>query len=317
MTRMKYMLAGALLLLAARPARAAGLRTQFGEVVVRNLKIGQTYSLQKMLNLPYRVTNTGEEPVNLVIDVIKIATETVKEGYELVPSTSWVTLSQREFPQLQANAEAVADIVVSIPDDESLLGRRFEAPIWARTQSPRGVIAVGMMSRLHIQVDSKRATEEELKYKPSDRQIANMDFTLFPAVGRVQGAAVGRVVDLTKEHKVSIKLVNPNETPLRLKIVSEPNWEALLEKPKGFVDAYNPKWLKPESDVVEVPANSLKDVKLTLEIPQEDRFYGRMFFFPVSVQLQDQEIASRVYYKLLVQMEPHPSTLKQKPEEKR
>lgn len=316
MTRMKNMLAMLILLLAARPAAAAGLRTQFGEVVVRNLKIGQTYSLTKMLNLPYRVINTGDEPVTLIVDVIKVATETVKEGYELVPSTSWVTLSRREFPQLQANAEAVSDIVVTIPDDEKLLGRRFEAPIWARTQSPKGVIAVGMMSRLLIQVDSKRATEEELKYKPSDRQIANLDFTLYPPVGRTENVALGREVDMTKEHKVSIKLINPNEVPLKLKIVSEPNWEAQLERPKTYVDAYNPKWLRPESEIVEVAPNSLKDVKLFLNIPLEDRFYGRNFFFPVSVQVLDQEISSRVYYKLLVALEPHPSTLKKAEEKK-
>src|SRR5579885_572717 len=79
-------LAAAAMLGGSLPADASGLRTQFGEVVVRNLKIGQTYSLQKMINLPYRVTNTGEEPVDLTVDVIRLDTATLKDGYEALPS---------------------------------------------------------------------------------------------------------------------------------------------------------------------------------------------------------------------------------------
>lgn len=308
MKQVKMIAAIAVVLLSAAQSQARGLRTQFGEVVVRNLKIGQTYSLQKMLGLPYRVVNTGDETVDVLVDVVAPTPENSKEGYELAPSTSWVRLDRTEFRQVQANAEAVTDVIVTIPDDESLMGRRFQVPIWARTHSLRGVVAVGMMSRLLIQIDSKRATEEELKHKPSDRKIANLDFTLYPAVGRTENVALGREVNLTKEHKASVKLVNPNEQAMKFKIVSEPNWEALLERPKGYVDAYNPKWVRPAQEVVEVPGNSLKEVPLILEIPKEDRYYGRSFYFVISVAPQDQEIASRVYYKLLVALEPHPST---------
>src|SRR5687768_3037305 len=51
----------AALLASDGPAEAAGLRTKFGEVIVRGLKIGQTYSLNNLLNLPLRVVNTGAE----------------------------------------------------------------------------------------------------------------------------------------------------------------------------------------------------------------------------------------------------------------
>jgi hypothetical protein len=293
--------------LAAAPAQAdSGLRTQFGEVVVRNLKIGQTYSLQKMLNLPYRVVNTGDDSVNLRIDVVKLATETLKDGYDPLPSLDWVRVSTHDFI-VQPNAEAVTDVIVSIPDDEALMGRRFEADLWARTQTPRGMVAVGVASKLLIQVSSQRASEEELKYKPSEHQLTNLDFTLYPAVGRADGVPVGKPVDLTKDFKCSVKLINPNDKPMRFKIQSMPNWEVLLDRPKGYVDGWDPKFVTPAVDEIEVPANSLRDVALKFEVPNEDRFYGRAFYFPIAVSVQDQEIPSRIFYKLLVRMQDRPA----------
>ncbi len=296
----------ALLGLAALPASAGGLRTPFGEVVVRNLKIGQTYSLQKMINLPYRVVNTGEDQVDLMIDVIRLDTSTLKDGYEPLPDLSWVTLSTRSFT-VQPNEEVATDVVVSIPDDEKYMGHRYQANIWARTRDRSSIVAVGMMSKLLIAVSSKRATVEEQKYKPSDHQLANLDFTLFPSVGKIPDFPVGREVDLAKEYKVSIKLVNPNDQAMTFKIVSEPNWETLLGRPNGFEDAWDPKWLRPAVDEVEVPGNSLKDVPLFLHLPQSDAYYGRHFFFPVSVTPVGTDIPTRVFYKLLVGVQDKPA----------
>ena len=303
---LKVLAAALLAVSTAGPAAASGLRTQFGEVVVRNLKIGQTYSLKKMLNLPYRVVNTGDQPVDLKLDVVRLSTASLKAGYQPLPDLSWVTLSTRAFT-VNPNEEVATDVIVSIPDDEKYMGHRYEADIWARTSDHSSIVAVGMMSKLLIAVSSKRATAEELKYKPSEHQLANLDFTLFPAIGKVPDFPVGRDVDLTKEYKVSIKLVNPNDQAMKFKIVSEPNWETMLTRPEGFEDAWDPKWLRPAQDVVEVPGNSLKDVGLFLHLPQGESYYGRRFFFPVSVTPLGTDIPTRVFYKLLVGVESKPA----------
>lgn len=300
-------LAALLALGAAGPAAAnSGLRTQFGEVVVRNLKIGQTYSLQKMLNLPYRVVNTGDQQVELKVDLIQLATGDLKDGYEPLPDLSWVRLSTQDFT-VDPSQEVASDVIVSIPDDPKYMGRRYEADIWAHTIDRTTIVAVGMMSKLLIAVSSQRATQDELKYKPSERQLANLDFTLFPAIGKASDVPVGRVVDLTKDYKASIKIVNPNDQAMRFKIVSEPNWETLLTRPRDFEDAWDPKWLTPAEDVVEVPGNSIKDVALSLHLPQGDSYYGRHFFFPVSVTPLGQDIPTKVFYKLLVGIQDKPA----------
>ncbi|MFA6004648.1 MAG: hypothetical protein WC881_11335 [Elusimicrobiota bacterium] len=281
------------------PAEAAGLRTKFGEVVVKNLKIGQVYSLNKLINLPLRVINTGEDTVELKVDVIQAATEAVKAGYAPIPDLAWVTLENRQF-RLAPNHEAVTDVTISIPNDPKYLGRRFEADIWSRTQTNSGVFGVGMQSRLLIHVNSEPPTGDELKAKYVDKRLANLDFTLFPTAGTADNVAMGREVDLRKDYKVSIKIINPNEKKLTFRIKSMPNWESLLAVPKGYEDAYDPSWLKPATELVEIEGNSIKEIPLLLHIPDDARYRGKAFFFSVSTDILEQEISARVFYRLLV-----------------
>lgn len=286
-------------------AEAAGLRTKFGEVVLRGLKIGQTYSLERLINLPLRLLNTGEETVDLKIDVIAITTASTKAGYDPIPDISWIKLSKQEFT-LEPNHEAVTDVVVSLPNDPSLLGRRFEADIWSRTQSKFQMFAVGVQSRLLIHIDSTPPTEEELKKKFVDRRIADLDFTLLPAAGTAEGVPLGVDYNLKKERKLSIKLINPNDVKINFRIRSVPNWEALLAIPAGYEDAYDPRWLKFAAEIIEVEGNSIKETGMILHIPDEDRYRGKAFLFPVAVDVLEQEISARVYYKLLVTTKSKP-----------
>src|SRR5689334_20051382 len=111
-------------ILLARPLWASrGLRTKFAEVSVENLKIGQTVSMAEVVNLPLRVMNTGKDPVDLVVDVIPGNDGEVKKGFERIPDTSWIKLQQSTFT-VPPGLEAVTDVIISIPNDKSLLGRR-------------------------------------------------------------------------------------------------------------------------------------------------------------------------------------------------
>ncbi|MEK7389483.1 MAG: hypothetical protein AAB036_07280 [Elusimicrobiota bacterium] len=287
-------------LIVSVPASAAGLRTKFGEVVVSGLKIGQTYSLKELVNLPYAVVNTGESEVDLLLDVIPVSDDVLKQGYEATLSTGWVKLNETRF-SVAPNREVATDLTISIPNDPELLGRRFQADIWARTQSPRGMFAVGLRSRLLIHVDSTPPTEEEMKRKFVKKNLSNLDFTLLPTFGNADDVALGRTVDMRKEHKVSIKVINPNEAALNFRIRSIPNWESLLKAPEGYEDAYNPQWLRPAKDIVKVEGNSILETGLSLNIPDKPEHRGKKFFFSVGIEILEAEIPVRVYYRLFVQ----------------
>lgn len=298
--RAKMILAGLAALLAASPAAAAGLRTKFGEVVVKNIKIGQVYSLNKLVNLPLRVVNTGDAEVELLIDVVPTNPENLHPGYEVAPSTDWVKIENARF-DVAPSKEAVTDVLIQLPNDPSLLGRRFQASIWSRTRSSRGMFAVGLMSRLLIHVDSTPPSEEELKKKFVDETIGNLDFTIQPSQADVGTVELGKPVELKKlEKPASIKLINTNERALNFRVRSIPLYETLLEPVPGWETAYDPKWLVPEKDVVKVAASSIGGVGLKLNIPDEERNRGRKFIFVVSVEVLEQKIPTRAYYRLFV-----------------
>ena len=289
-------LAAALACAGASPAAASGLRSPFGEVVIRNLKIGQTYSMFKLLNLPLRVVNTGSEPVDLRIETAQAAA--LSAGYEEIPSRDWIRVDQSSFT-VGPNREAATDLIISIPNDAKLLGRRFQIDLWSHT-TDRQALLVGLRSHLLIQIDSTPPTEDELKKKFVDAKLANLDFTILPVNAAVGDIPIGRSVDLRKERKVSIKLVNPNERALNFRVRSIPVWESMTTAPEGYEAAINPQWLRPMKDVVTVEGNSIAETSLLLEIPDQPAYYGRHFLFIVGFEVLEQQIPTRIYYRLIV-----------------
>ncbi|MFI5347229.1 MAG: hypothetical protein ACHQ51_12720 [Elusimicrobiota bacterium] len=289
------MIAAAMLAVSPR-TEASGLRTPLGEVYIRNLKIGQTYSMVKLLNLPMRVVNTGGEDIDLKIATVHPTM--LNEGYEQVPSLDWIHVDQSTFT-VAPNREAVTDLIITIPNDPSLLGRRFQADIWTHSTDPRA-LQVGLQSHILLHIDSTPPTEDELKKKFVNETLANLDFTVLPINANVSDIPLGRAIDLRKERKISIKIVNPNDSALNFRARSIPVWESVITPPPGYEAAPNAQWLHPEHDVVKADGNSIIDTGLSLEIPDIPANRGRHYLFLVTFEVLEQKIPTRIYYRLFV-----------------
>ena len=300
MSVFRVVAAVSLICAATSSARAvSGLRTPFGEVVVKGLKIGQTYSLYKLVNLPLRLVNTGDSEIDVRIDTIRVSSGEARQGYDVIPSTSWVRV-ERSTMSILPNREGVSDVIIAIPDDPSLLGRSFQADIWSRSVGGRGPFAVGLESRLLLNIDSTPPSEAELKKKFVDENVADLNFTVLPSNAAIGPVVLGRKADLRHDFKVVIKLINPNDRPLNFRVRSIPLWESLITAPDGYEGAYNPQWLTPESGVVKVDADSIADTSLSLDIPDEPRTRNKRFIFVVSFDVLEQKIPTHVYYRLMV-----------------
>jgi hypothetical protein len=304
---MRRILTALAIIASATAANAtAGLRTPFGEVFVRNLKIGQTYSLYKLVNLPLRVVNTGDDEVDLTVQTIKSEEAALRQGYEPLPSLDWVRVEQSSFT-VAPNREAVTDVVITIPNDPALLGRRFEADIWSHTTRSRGGFGTGIVSKLLLHIDSTPPTQEELKKKYVDERLANLDFTVLPSEADLGVVPVGKELDLRKDRKVTVKLINPNDRALNFQVRSIPVWESLISPPDGYEGAANPQWLKPEKDVVKIAGNSIGDVSFKLNVPESAKVRGKKLLFIVSFEVLEHKIPTHVYYRLRATM-PEPET---------
>ena len=126
----------------------------------------------------------------------------------------------------------------------------------------------------------------------------SMRFTLYPTEGTAVDVPLGADFDLKKGRKLAIKLVNPNDVKLNFKIRSVPLWESQFTVPAGFEQPPSYAWMKPASDTVTLEGNSIKETALIINIPDDDRYAGKAYFFSIAVEVLEQEISARVYYKL-------------------
>lgn len=137
----------------AGPLDAAGLRTTFSEVTVDGLEPGTTYSMKETAHLPLEVVNTGDEPVDLIIELVMPGIEELKEGYEAIPDLSWIGVEVTKFQGIPPGGSAIADIMVTVPDEDQFRGRKFQAFIWTHSIGTR--VGVGLKSKLLFSVAEK------------------------------------------------------------------------------------------------------------------------------------------------------------------
>ncbi|MFQ5801941.1 MAG: hypothetical protein ACE5JQ_03475 [Candidatus Methylomirabilales bacterium] len=132
---------------------AGGLRTYFVEAILHDLKIGKSYSLLKVRNLPLSITNTGEGSVRLKIEALRPEPDETLSGFEPIPDPSWISF-ERDIFTVEPKGTGQTDITISVPDDERYLGKRYQVVIFSRTTS--GMIGAGFRSRLLFSIDSVR-----------------------------------------------------------------------------------------------------------------------------------------------------------------
>ena len=134
------------LCLVSAASYAAGLTTGFSEVTLEGLGPGKGYSTQEVVGLPLTVVNTGEEPVDLKMELLMPDMSELKEGFEPIPDLAWIRLEKQEFKEIQPNEAATTDVVISIPPDEQYQGKKFQVFIWTHTIGEK--IGVGLKSKL-------------------------------------------------------------------------------------------------------------------------------------------------------------------------
>lgn len=125
---------------------AAGISTGFSEVRLENLRIGISYSVKKTANMPLVIMNTGSNPIDLKVELLAAEPAELKEGFLPIPDLSWVKLERRDFKDIKPGAEAVTDVIISIPQDKKYQGKKYQLFIWSHTVGK--AIGIGLKSKL-------------------------------------------------------------------------------------------------------------------------------------------------------------------------
>jgi hypothetical protein len=129
------------LLLVSTPIFASdtsgGIKFNYTRIFVENLPIGSSISMKKIAKLPLRVTNKFNRPMRLTLRVELPVPPGVK-GFAALPDLHWVK-TEYQSVTLPAFGEAESDILINLPNDWNLLGKKFQASISASLEDPYGV----------------------------------------------------------------------------------------------------------------------------------------------------------------------------------
>ncbi len=293
-----------LLLLVFDKLFAGGLSSPNAAMYLSNLKIGQEYSLKQLLGYPFRVTYKGRYPVDLRIDLQKPTTST-PDGYEPIPDLSWIQLQKTEF-SLDPGETAETDIIIKIPNDESLLGKKFHVSISPATSAPKGdtrawlAFAVGLVCKLYLSIAPKPPTIEEIRMLQKKRLSGYLDVAVSPNRIFIYDLEPNKKYDLTKLFKEVIKVVNTTVQDVFVELESIPPTSRGIFLTEGQEELPNVKLLSIKPNKDKVKPDSIKSFKLILDTKGLE--LGKKYLATVKVSLRNERLEVDHYVKIYIEM---------------
>lgn len=287
-------------LLLIKESEGAGLSTAFGEVLVENLKIGQTYNLRELVNLPLRIVNSSEFPVNIQMEVNVPREHELKEGYAAIGDAAWIKIGKDLHPNINSQEFAESDIIISIPDDKKLLGRKFQAYIYSHTVGSKRFLEFGLRSRILMTISPTELTDEDKRNLASRKSVANLSFEFIPTRLEIGDVPIGRKFNLKNEKKRILKIINNSEEDVTYLLRSVPIKETNLPIPSNVLPPPSSKNLTFEKDTIVVPAGEIVDVPLIFDFPKDESLKGKTFVFFVEAIPQGYETKVSVYGRIHV-----------------
>jgi hypothetical protein len=283
---------------AAPGTDAGGIRTDFGDVMIENVGIGTSYNLRDIAGKPLKITNTGKSTVDLLIDSQipseSLVTKERKElGYKPVPSVDWVTISQNQFV-VPSGESAYTDVIIKIPNDPALYGKKFQASIYSRTTG-KGMIHLGVWSHLLLTIIKSPEAQAEQEKNRKTGIVGNLDYTLLPDRLSLLNVPIGKPFDIAKEVKRTIKLANSGDQPVTLRVKSIPLGDSPLGLQEGF-EIPDTTWLHISSDTFTVDPSSFVDPGFVLDLPNRPDLKNKKLMFVIKVEPADAAIVGITYY---------------------
>ncbi len=291
----KLLIASVIVSLIPIPGFTRGIAMRFVDITLENVQPGVSFSIRQLKNLPLVVANLEEEDVDIGISIEYPEEREMKEGYEPMPDPNWVRVVPNTF-HLGPKASAASDVLISIPNDPKLIGHHYEAIIWAHTTHknqliPQGgvFIETGLRSRIRISVGTKGPAS--LQMEKAMKRIAeiNTNFSVSPDNVYAMGLALGRSVDLKTEKKASLKVINEADdgVDLRFSVVPrDPN----ISLATGYIDAPDLTWLSLSPGRMKVEGNSIREIKLKVNVPDKPEYHNKRYAFVVQTTLANEEL---------------------------
>lgn len=268
----------------------------FGEVVMENLRLGETYNTREMVNLPLMITNYSEEKLTVILTVKKPQPEQLREGYEPIPDTDWIELSIDRM-EIEPGGSGASDVIIHVPSDEHYARRKYHVVIESIGKG-EGNIALGLSHRLLFTIASSQVQVKEDKRKK--KLLANLNYTVLPPKITLYAFKLGKKQDLAEVTGKTFKIINPNDEDYHYRLTSIRTEGSKVTSLSGYEDCPDPSFLTFSESEVDIPANTVKVIKVFLNIPDKKEYRGKKYNFLISTRLVGQAIRVAHYNRVYV-----------------
>ena len=277
-----------LTLLPAGMAEAGGLRCSLGEAVVENLKAGQTYSLEKLANLPLTVTNTGDQSVRVVVDALVPDTSELRQGAEPIPDRSWASADPDSFMLAPGSSRAV-DLHLRLPDDSSLFGRKFEVIFWSHTlANPGDMLAYGLKSRLIFSLDRERGA-------PDEAPVGDLSIALLPARLYLDRITPGRKCRIDQLSREPLTVRNTSNKKVTVELQALGVQESGGTLPGGAAELLDAGAMELAPSSLTLEPGEQRTITGSLTVPRKRGLKGRRLECVIAATVVDQPIRTRIF----------------------
>lgn len=270
---------------------AGGLSCSIGEVVIDNLKIGETYSLKTLANLPLSVTNTGDNPVILKVEPLVPGPSELRQGADPIPDKAWISAKPDSFTLAPRETKAV-EIILTIPQDEALFNRKFQVNFWSHTlPQPGNFLAYGISSRIIFSVDQVR----EL---PGSMPQGDLSISLLPAEITLENIKPGkkyRLEDFTKKPLV-VKNSSSKTLSIELQLLAPQNSASSLTA--GYTDLLSCASVKLFPHKFILNPGEEKKISGTVFFPKGESVKEKKLMAVISAVVVDQAVQTQIYSRI-------------------
>ncbi|MBI4547848.1 MAG: hypothetical protein HY707_07710 [Ignavibacteriae bacterium] len=270
---------------------AGGLRCSIGEVVISNLKIGQTYSLKSLANLPLSITNTDNKPVTVLVEPLIPSEGELRQGASPIPDLTWASARPDSFVLAPQQTKAV-ELILTIPDNEALFSRKFQVNFWSHTLAQVGnLLAYGLNSRVIFTID-------QVREEPGVVPTGDLSITFLPAeitLNKIKPGHEYRVEDLLHRPLV---IQNTSNKKLSVELQMLSPQESATTLPQGYADLLSSGVLKLSPTKFTLEPGEKKSISGTVLFPKGKPLNGKKFMCVISAEVVNLSVQTQIYSRI-------------------
>ncbi|NTV52616.1 MAG: hypothetical protein HGA76_06350 [Candidatus Firestonebacteria bacterium] len=274
------------------------LSSNYAEVFFENLRIGNTYDLSELTNMPFTLGNGQNKVIDMKIEVLKPLKNQLRSGFEPIPDVKWVVVKDTRFT-VAAKGTFKTSIKLIIPNQKKYLGKKYQVCIETAEVHTEGGINVAFAVTSKI-LFSTAPVQDALRVTKS-KQL-KLNFKMIPDVVYLDDVVLGKETEVKNLDGKPVQLVNSNDSEIVAILESVlPDSEMFNLMPE-YEFSPDAKFLKFPSGSLAVPANAKRDFPMTVEFPADPKYAGKKyeFFISVTPEVENQNVTGVMYLRVLV-----------------